>query len=163
MSEVCDLVRANQVYAAWDRLNEEYGDAIRRFAARHYPRTADKFCGDFWNTVYRALPDYSGSCTPLTWLVELAHRIGSPARPASIGLGGVLLRASALACADGLTERRVNRAIASLSDEERSLLELRYLFARDTRELSIIFGESEDVVDRQLHAILIGLRDTATR
>lgn len=165
--QVLELIAARQIYDAWSLLRSELGDAVHRYVEQR-ARGADPrpIIQGVWNDVYRALPDYRPGRTVLSWLLALARArlaLGAP----STGSRSV---AHALFAARTSERVPVNRrdlpaleqAIAARPEDERELLELRYVNNLRADEIATILGTSPRRIERDLMAIvenLVGAAD----
>jgi RNA polymerase sigma factor (sigma-70 family) len=157
------LISANQIYEAWQRLHEALEPALRRFVVRRLGRTdkvVDDVCLAVWNTVYRALPGYDGGLTPRTWIFDLANQ---QMRAAHAGHDGVDSLAAALTGAGALGRRSVDlqqlrHAIELLDEDDRGVLELRYLRRHKQADLAAILETTSSQVEARISSLLLGLR-----
>jgi RNA polymerase sigma factor (sigma-70 family) len=160
--QVLDLIAARRIYDAWSLLRSELGDAVHRYVhQRARGADTDAVIQGIWNDVYRALPDYRPGRTVLSWLLALARArlaLGAPST-------GSLSVAHALYAARTSERVALNRrdlpaleqAIAARPEDERELLELRYVNHLRADEIAAILGTSARRVERDLMAIVENL------
>jgi RNA polymerase sigma factor (sigma-70 family) len=159
--ELCTLIASRQIYDAWSLLRSELGDSLRRYVApRAGSADPDAICHEIWNDVYRALPTYRGNQSATSWLVELARTrlgLGASSRYLSVAHALFAARASARFSVNRRDLPALEQAIAARPEDERELLELRYVNNLRADEIATILGASARRVERDLMAIVENL------
>ena len=160
--EIRILIASRQIYDAWSLLRSELGDALERFVSqRAAGADVAAICNGVWNDVYRALPTYPGNQSPLSWLLELARaRLGATPRTTrhqSIAHALFAARASSRIPLNRRDLPALEQAIAARPEDERELLELRYVNHLRADEIASLLGASPRRVERDLMAIVENL------
>ena len=150
------------------RLYAEYADAVFRFIYRRVQfchEDAEELTLDTFLLAISYARTYDGSCTQLTWLCCLARRciadfVRRRGRKKRVPPGGL---SSLHHCGDepvpsGLehlpdrleAEQIIDQALASLSDDERDVLLLRYVEQFAVSEIAVVLGRSAKAVESLL-------------
>lgn len=158
-------------------LYEQHGRAVRRFvASRVPPGTVDDVCQEVWTAVIRGLDGYHLEAPPRVWVLGIARHKSHDAWRAhklvetldsQIGEGGPLaellgLRAPASPTREISRRRRserVKRALASLRDDERELLELRFVQGLKPGEIASLLEATSNTISQRIRRAALRLRE----
>lgn len=157
--------------SAWHDLYVEHARPVHAFLARRVDRqAAEDLTTEVFLKAFRALPGYVDRGVPLrVWLLRIAYNLvvdESRRRGLQTGelpddAGPVLPSAEShvVALEDS---GRVQRAVASLPDGARAVVELRFLQELSIEETAAVLGVTADVVRARSHRGLRALRSMLT-
>jgi RNA polymerase sigma-70 factor (ECF subfamily) len=166
------LLDAGQVDHACRLLHDTYGGEVTRFVRARRPADAADVTQEIWAAVARTLPGFRFEATPRGWILTIARRKVTDAWREDEPVTGlddeltddaavVELTASSPRSQALRAERRaaVQRALATLDEGERELLELRYVTGLKPAEIGDILDERANTVSQRLVRALRRLRE----
>lgn len=151
---------------AWAWFFDEFSGPIAGYARRMGVSDPDDVTGTVLETVARSVGNFSGSHGQFrSWVFSIAHaRIVDDhrkrGRRTEIEFDESVLGSSPAADADlGEGDVELELALAQLSDEQRTLLHLRYVVGLPSKEIARIHGKSEVATRVALHRCQKKLRE----
>jgi RNA polymerase sigma-70 factor (ECF subfamily) len=166
--ELRQLLEGGDHRAVQARMYREYGGAVRRFVATRVPASAvDDICQEVWAAVVRGLGGYHLDAPPRAWLLAIARNKSNDlwrrdnlveTLDSQLGEGGPLadllgLRSPASPTRELSRRRRserVQRALRALRDDERELLELRFVQGLKPAEIAHLVGSSANTASQRV-------------
>lgn len=155
-------------------LYREHADDVTRYVRRRVPASdVDDVCQDVWLAAREALPRYENRCAPRVWLrviarnkiVDLWRR-----RPATAStfdstmsheLTGVLKLPTTPSkkLARARAAQALARALATMDEEEREMIALRFLDGLKPAEIAVVLGARPNTVSQRLVRAVRKLRE----
>jgi len=137
---------------AFDLLYAACAEGVKRFIAAAVPRPeqAEDLSQEVWLAVHNALPDYQFKSSPRTWVLSIAtHKIGDFRRRVSRQVGptedlvletlvnhfGPARRTGESEVDAGRKVERLRKVLAELPDDERQLLQDRFVLGLSPAEI----------------------------
>lgn len=168
VGELRQLLDCGNRQAAQALLYQKHGRAVRRFvAARVPPGAVDDVCQEVWTAVIRGLDAYHLDAPPRAWLLAIArnksHDVWRAQKlvdtlDSQLAEGGPLAELIGVRASPTPTREisrcrrseRMRRALGALRDDERELLELRFVQGLKPAEIAVVTGAAPNTISQRV-------------
>ncbi len=149
---VAKIARGDE--SALEELYAAYASRLGRFFARLTlePATSAELLNDVFLVIWQKAGSFRGDSRVSTWIIGIAYRKGLKAlrsRKSTEPLTAAPAEDSSIHLLDW--RRDLNRALATLSPEQRAVMELTYYFGYSYREIAEQLGCPENTVKTRMY------------